>query len=66
MTYFSDFCIFSQLTRKLDAMNVTIKTLSKTVESQDENIWKKFKLANKSNAALFVQFTKSFKQRNLS
>ncbi|XP_078367069.1 neuronal pentraxin-2-like [Oculina patagonica] len=40
---------------KLDAMNETIQTLSKTVESLDEHIEKKLNLLNKSSAAMSVQ-----------
>ncbi|XP_078367070.1 neuronal pentraxin-2-like [Oculina patagonica] len=40
---------------RLDAMNETIQTLSKTVESLDERIEKKLNLLNKSNAAMSVQ-----------
>ncbi|KAL9979814.1 hypothetical protein ACROYT_G017531 [Oculina patagonica] len=40
---------------KLDAMNETIQTLSKTVESLDARIEKKLNLLNKSNAVMSVQ-----------
>ncbi|XP_078367068.1 neuronal pentraxin-2-like isoform X2 [Oculina patagonica] len=40
---------------KLDALNETIQTLSKTVESLDERIEKKLNLLNKSNVAMSVQ-----------
>ena len=42
-------------TGKLDAMNETINTLSKMVESLDERTEKKLDLLNKSNAAMSVQ-----------
>ncbi|KAJ7380290.1 hypothetical protein OS493_011006 [Desmophyllum pertusum] len=47
--------LFNLLTGKLDAMNKTIETLSKTVESLDENIKRKLDLMNKSNAGLSVK-----------
>ena len=47
----------------MDAMNKTIETLSKSLESLDKNIGRKLDLVNKSNTELSFQVIPDMSQR---